>query len=91
MEVQSADPLTRGPRNSLTCKPCLTILPLLLDPAPVRTPLGVFQPPGFFRVVVKKEASMERIIREARGLFGPDSSPDHRPVRFNFLPNMARL
>ena len=67
------------------------MLPLLLDPAPVRSLVGVLQPPGFFRVLMEKEASKERIVREARGLFGPDSILDHGPVRFNFLPDMARL
>ena len=83
-KASETDPLTRGPRNGWPCKPCLTILPLLFDPAPVRSLIGVLQPPGFFRVVMEKEASKERIIRKARSLFGPHSIPNHGPVRSIF-------
>ena len=91
MEISSADPLTWRPRNGLSCKPGLAALPLLLDLAAVRSLVGILQPTGFFGVFVEKEASKERIIREARCLLGPDSLLDHGPVRFDFLPNMACL
>ena len=79
MEAQSTDLLTLGLRNGLICKPCLTILLLLLDSVPVRSLVGVLQPLGFFCVVMQKEASKKCIIREVRS---PDSIPDHGSDRF---------
>ena len=91
LEIKGTDPLTREPRNGLLRKPSLTIPPLLLDPSPVLSLIGVLQPPGFFRVIIQKEASKKRIVRETCGLFGPDSISDFGPDRFNVVPNMTRL
>ena len=91
IEIQRADPLTRKPRNALFRKPSLTVLPLLLDPWPVFSPIEVLQPPGFFRVLMQKETSKQRIIWETHGLFGPDSVEDFCPDWFDFIPDMPRL
>ena len=68
MEIQCADPLTRRPRNGLFCKPCLAALPLLLDPAPVRSLVGILQP-SYGRPVARLVQARSFIMGQSGSIF----------------------
>ena len=87
LKIQSADPLTRKQRSSLLRKPCSTMFPLLPDPVYIWSLVRIF----IFRILVEKEAPVERLVWKSCSMLGPDSLLDHGPVGLDLLPDMTCL